>query len=155
MAKRYAIYDRDEDEMATLRAYKTSASAAYAADDLDNATVVCLGDVGPDPDPDAEGRPDVQFDCEECGKVDYGLLDGYMIADRKLEGVMFICRLDGYGEWTAEVHPDSAEYFKDFNQEKFLELVVEYCKRNDVWTCPKCCGDVVPDPALAQFEEEE
>jgi hypothetical protein len=54
MAKRWAIYDYDTDELVTTLVYPSYEEAAAAADRLDNALVVALGDVFPDSEPPEE-----------------------------------------------------------------------------------------------------
>jgi len=52
MARRWAIYDFDADEMATTTVYASPEDAFQDAFDLDNGMIVCLGHVQRDPEDD-------------------------------------------------------------------------------------------------------
>lgn len=82
------------------------------------------------------------FKCDKCGDLDYVLMDGYPFGDRLLEGVMFEVRVDAKGKFSVKIDKDSAAYFSDLNQAKWLKAAKEYAKKNDIWTCPKCSDDV-------------
>jgi len=52
------------------------------------------------------------------------LIDGYQVADRLLEGVMFEITFDSDGGITnIQVSEDSKDYFEQFNQDKFYQMV--------------------------------
>ncbi len=57
------------------------------------------------------------------------LVDGYSIADRLLEGVMFEVTVDDNGITTVEVQEEDRDYFGQFNGEMFLKKVWEYAER--------------------------
>lgn len=69
--------------------------------------------------------------------------DGYSIADRLLEGLMFQISVQEDGTLNASVKEKDKAYFSDFNQEKFLKLAVEYAYENDIFYDPtsgeECC----------------
>lgn len=83
--------------------------------------------------------------CDYCGKVDYGLIDGYCFGDRLLEGVNFqVYPLNG--KFEVRIDPDCALYFADLNQEKWLKEAYDYANINtDVLECPKCGEDIYYD----------
>ena len=62
--------------------------------------------------------------------------DGYSIADRLLEGLMFQISVQEDGTLKASVKEKDKAYFSDFNQEKFLKLAVEYAYENDIFYDP-------------------
>lgn len=82
----------------------------------------------------------MKFICENGCNPKYGLLDGYIIAERLLEGVMFRCTLPPTKNSTWIVNVDDAykHYFKQFNAEYFYGECKKYCEDNDVWECPEC-----------------
>jgi len=90
----------------------------------------------------------MKFDCEKCGDVDAVIVDGYGFGDRLLEGVMFkVFYRDG--KLTAEVMPDSANYFNDLNTKKWLAACVQYVQdmEDDVeGQCPCCDEDIYLRP---------
>ena len=69
--------------------------------------------------------------------------DGYSIADRLLEGLMFQISVQEDGTLKASVKEKDKAYFSDFNQEKFLKLAVDYAYENDIFYEPtsgeECC----------------
>lgn len=69
--------------------------------------------------------------------------DGYSIADRLLEGLMFQISVQEDGTLKASVKEKDKAYFSDFNQEKFLKLAVDYAYENDIFYDPtsgeECC----------------
>lgn len=90
----------------------------------------------------------IKFDCEICGKIDYAFADGYHVGDRLLEGVRFEIRKNSDGTCTAKIAEDSKEYFSDLNQRKWLNKMAKWAEQHDVFECPKCKNDVVPDDML-------
>lgn len=90
----------------------------------------------------------INFDCETCGSVEYGVLDGYLVAERLLEGIKFHCYKNDDGTFRVVVSPEHAQYFSHFDQEKWLKEIAEFCKGRDIWDCPKCGNDVVPIDCL-------
>jgi hypothetical protein len=57
------------------------------------------------------------------------LVDGYKIADRLLEGVIFHVHFEDNKILSVEVDPKHANYFSQFNQEMFLDRVKKYALR--------------------------
>lgn len=84
----------------------------------------------------------MKFQCENCGKVDYALLDGYNVGDRLLEGVMFEIRCINNNIYQAQVTKDCAEYFEDLNKQKWIKAMEEYAAETDVFECPECGEDI-------------
>lgn len=87
----------------------------------------------------------IKFDCEKCGKIEMALLDGYLVGDRLLEGVMFECRQNDDGTFVIQVEESSKPYFSNLNEKKWLEEVCKKAQKYDVFTCPTCGGDCVWD----------
>jgi hypothetical protein len=58
------------------------------------------------------------------------LVDGYNIADRLLEGVMFHVHFQDGEVLSVKVDEKHENYFSQFNQEMFLERVYRYAKRS-------------------------
>lgn len=79
--------------------------------------------------------------CDNCGEIDYVLVDGYDFGDRLLEGVMFEIRIVK-GKYKAQVKKDCASYFDDLNTKKWLSECEFYAEELDVATCPKCDGEI-------------
>ena len=87
----------------------------------------------------------MKFKCENCGDVDYVLLDGYRAGDRLLEGVMFEIKVkhEKYQDILA-VDVQDKEYMKGLNRKKWeilvLEDALEDIKNNGCCSmiCPKC-----------------
>jgi hypothetical protein len=52
MAKRWAIYDYDQNEMAVTTVYRSYEEASDDADQLSNVIVICLGDITTDDEGD-------------------------------------------------------------------------------------------------------
>lgn len=88
--------------------------------------------------PDAE---DVKIACDECGPLEYGLIDGYGFGDRLLEGVKFRVSVDA-GVVTVVVDPQDERYFADLNQTKWLKEAKQFAIEEDTMTCPKCGADI-------------
>lgn len=76
------------------------------------------------------------------------LLDGYSVGDRLLEGVMFECRKNDDGTFDVKVSPECAPYFSNLNEAKWLAAMKEYAEETDIFTCPNCRSDVVPEDQL-------
>jgi hypothetical protein len=90
----------------------------------------------------------MKFDCEQCGKIDEAFLNGYAVGDRLLEGVMFIVRKNDDGKCRVRLHPDAEPYMQGLNKEMWLERAKIYAEQTDIFECPKCAADVVPDDML-------
>jgi hypothetical protein len=88
--------------------------------------------------------------------------DGYSIADRLLEGLMFQISVQEDGTLKASVKEKDKAYFSDFNQEKFLKLAVDYAYTNDIFYDPntgeECCiifeGTVKDINDMAEEDDE-
>ena len=65
-------------------------------------------------------------------------VDGYLVADKLLEGVMFNVTVQADGTLKAKVEDDSADYFSQFNENKYLKEVVDMVSTSD-----DCCTDPV------------
>ena len=92
----------------------------------------------------------MKFDCENCGKIDEALMDGYAFGDGTLEGVKF--RVKKSDEGTYEITPvdnwESDPYLVGLNKDHWLQIAKEYAEDNDIFECPTCHQDVVPDDML-------
>ena len=94
-----------------------------------------------------------KFTCEDCGELDYVLIDGYNVGDRVLEDVKFVfyklkngdtilaenCILENGHQHKWE--EDS--YLKTLNKEYWLKQITDFGSPNpDMYEfeCPKC-GD--------------
>ena len=84
----------------------------------------------------------MELKCDNCGKIDYVLVDGYGIGDRLLEGVMFMVEDKDGKPHTIGVVKESQIYFDDFNKEKFLAEMESFCEHEEDAYCPKCDGIV-------------
>lgn len=54
------------------------------------------------------------------------LIDGYHIADRLLEGVMFHVHFEDDKILSVKIDEEDADYFSQFNEKMFLERVSKY-----------------------------
>jgi uncharacterized protein (UPF0212 family) len=79
--------------------------------------------------------------CPKCGEIECGLLDGYLVGDTLLEGVMFEIR-NINGKPDVKVEDESKEYFEELNSKKWLDAVKYSLKDMDSLTCPKCKSDI-------------
>lgn len=59
-------------------------------------------------------------------------LDGYLISERLLEGVIFLIDIKDGNVLNVRVHPEHKGYFEKFNTEKYLKEVHEYLFDRDV-----------------------
>ena len=85
----------------------------------------------------------MKLNCDNCGEIDYVLVDGYSFGDRLLEGVDFKVK-DQNGIATAlGVVEEAMEYFGDLNKNKWLRACEDFCEQLDIAQCPKCGDDVV------------
>lgn len=93
----------------------------------------------------------MKFNCEKCGKIDEALFDGYEFGDRILEGVKFKARKNDNG--TCEVESvdiwENDPYLKGLNKEFWLNNAKQFAEKNDIFICPNCRRQVVPDDMLA------
>jgi len=83
-----------------------------------------------------------KFECEDCGPIDYYLMDGYAFGDRLLEGVLFKVFFNETDELC--VKPDALDggYLKQLNEKHWMKQALEYAERNDIGECPECGNDV-------------
>lgn len=89
----------------------------------------------------------MKFDCEKCGKIDVAELDGYAFSERIFEGVIFIVRKNDDG--TCEVSPKDKNDVKGYEWNGYWKEIAEtFASKYDVFTCPACGGDVIPDDMM-------
>lgn len=91
----------------------------------------------------------MKFDCETCGKIDEAEFDGYPFGDRLLEGVKFVAKKHDDG--TCEVRPKSSDdttYLQSLNTKRWMKEAKTFAESNDIFICPVCGSDVVPDDML-------
>lgn len=82
----------------------------------------------------------MKLSCENCGTLEYALIDGYKFGDRLLEGVMF--KIAG-GEKVKATLADGNDdaYFKNqgISKKKWLIAAVAYAIEDaDSLECPIC-----------------
>jgi len=71
--------------------------------------------------------------CEKCGPIEFVIVNGYDIADRLLEGVMFKVFADGRVEY------DKNSYTNGLNMKKWSKEAANFSMYGmDVANCPKC-----------------
>jgi hypothetical protein len=85
----------------------------------------------------------MKFDCGNCGQIDHVIIDGYNYGDRLLEGVTFEVRRDDDGKFHSQVEEFSREYFSQFNQERYLNMINEGMEHEEFAICPTCGEEVV------------
>jgi|SaaInlV_100m_DNA_2_1039680.scaffolds.fasta_scaffold26447_2 hypothetical protein len=95
----------------------------------------------------------MKFDCEKCGKIDEALLNGYGVGDRILEGVMFKVKKADDGTYSVESVSDwkTDPYLRGLNESHWMGAVKDEVEDMDIFQCPHCKGDVVPDDMLSEF----
>jgi hypothetical protein len=76
------------------------------------------------------------FETESGKTIMTAEFDGYSIADRMLEGLMFQITIQPDGTLKASVNPEDEDFFSDFNTTKFLKMAVEYAEKLDIFTDP-------------------
>ncbi len=107
----------------------------------------------------------VFIECDNNGELhevlDYVILDGYHVGDRLLEDLPFHIRANAdRTDLEVSVPKHYAEYFDQFNKEKFLKAAKEYALTNDIFdTDGEIEGilydlDKPFDQQSARFEEE-
>lgn len=85
----------------------------------------------------------MELKCDNCGKIDYVLVDGYYFGDRLLEGVNFKVKDKDGKPNSVGVTDECIEYFEDLNKNKWLKICDDFCEDLDIAQCPKCGDDVV------------
>ena len=91
----------------------------------------------------------MKFNCDTCGKIDEAKFDGYDFGDRLLEGTMFLATKADDG--TCTVRPatsDDDAWLNNLNRKQWLAAAKRFAEENDIFICPQCGGDVVPDDML-------
>ena len=89
--------------------------------------------------------------CPDCGEQQYATLDGYFIAERLLEGVIFKITVNPSGSrLVAETAPEAEDYMSGLNKKKWLKEAASYAKKDDVLACPSCEGEVYVEEADAK-----
>lgn len=59
-------------------------------------------------------------------RVDHATFDGYMVGDRELEDVKFVCKIVDDKIKVTGVLPHHRKYLRDLGEEKWLKLAQEY-----------------------------
>ena len=80
--------------------------------------------------------------CDKCGTISYGLLDGYSFGDRVLEGVKFQIIIDHNKVKSVTVCKEAKAYFDTLNAKKWLKDAKACAEETDILECPQCGGDV-------------
>lgn len=80
--------------------------------------------------------------CDECGKLEFAVANGYAFGDRLLEGVRFVIRLSADGVVTAETPASDKRYMADLNEAKWLKEAAKFAAETDTLECPQCGGDI-------------
>ena len=67
-------------------------------------------------------------------EVEYGIINGYLFGDRLLEDVMFRVGVSrDRSDVEVSISPDSANYFKNLNEKKWLAEAKKYALKNDIF----------------------
>lgn len=92
----------------------------------------------------------MKFNCDTCGKIDEANFDGYDFGDRLLEGVKFTASKADDGTCIVRpATPDDDGYLNSLNKKQWLDAAKRYAEHNDLFECPGCGGEAVPDDMLA------
>lgn len=91
------------------------------------------------------GDKSMKIICDNCGEIEYGLYDGYGVAERLLEGVKFEVKIKKgkfQDEIVAKVQEQDKSYFKDngISMSKWEKEVVD-CVKDEEVECPHCGED--------------
>lgn len=94
----------------------------------------------------------MKFKCDNCGDIDEAIIDGYEIGDKILEGVKFKVRKNDDGSCNVESVDDwdSDPYLIGLNKEYWIDLISKYCENQDIFFCPHCHNDVIPEDMLCE-----
>ena len=91
----------------------------------------------------------MKFNCLNCGDIDEAIFDGYPFGDRLLEGIKFVAKKNDDG--TCEVRPQNDIYFHylgEINMKYWLGCAKTFAEQNDIFECPKCGEDVIPQDMM-------
>lgn len=80
-----------------------------------------------------EDFPLRQLSCKKCGNVRHVLVDGIVIGDRLLEGVMFQVSITKTGELEVIAEAEDVDYLKRFDSEYIFREIRRYVEES---TCP-------------------
>ena len=83
-----------------------------------------------------------KFKCDDCGELEYALIDGYGVGDRILEGVMFEIRIVNDKPQVKPYDPSDKSYLEDLNEKKWLNVVKDSLKDEEFLQCPNCDADI-------------
>lgn len=79
--------------------------------------------------------------CEDCGEIEYGLYDGYGVAERLLEGVKFKVTIKN-NKINVNVQDSDKSYFKNSGiSMKKWEREVKTAVISEEVSCPNCGED--------------
>lgn len=81
---------------------------------------------------------------KENKPIAYGLFDGYLVADRLMEGVDFRVSVDTEGKVQVVIDPKDESYLKTFgNPQRWYAMVKKHVEASDEadMQCPDCGGD--------------
>ena len=76
------------------------------------------------------------FETKSGKKIKTAQFDGYAIAERLLEALMFQVTIQDDGSLKVWIKPEDEGYFQQFNTTKFLNLAKEYAEENDIFSEP-------------------
>lgn len=96
------------------------------------------------------GQPKRKLICDQCGEVEFALIDGYDFGDRLLEGVKFEVRLNP--TLHVQVAEKAKPYFSQLNEKMWLDRAIKHAQwalAEDILTCPKCGEGSVVDESRA------
>ena len=85
----------------------------------------------------------MKFNCEKCGKIDEAILDEiapYLSWDSKEASPRFRIRKNDDGTVVLTPHED------------WYKLLKELAEKQDIFTCPTCDGQIIPDDMLADTD---
>jgi len=89
----------------------------------------------------------MKFDCEKCGKIDEARFDGYgQGAFPDLQGITFVVTKNDKGKCKVRTLNDNDQA----DARIWMSVVKRWAEQNDVFDCPKCGGQVVPDDMLPE-----
>lgn len=94
----------------------------------------------------------MMFNCPKCGALDHVLVSGGQFAGRILDGIVFRVEVSDERVYTVSVLPQYADFFSNFNEEKFLAQAREHAEVYDFAECPTigCPEDIYLQPWLEE-----